>query len=537
MKVKKKEDEQEERKNREAGQIPIIISASSTTFPSVFYSVEHLSTSGCIQAVPLEPAAYVIDEPCCDYVALPKYRAVTYPQVFDGRKENTRVLKINDEITLDLEPSSVLHEKFFVRTYRDGVPEHKYYDVRDLQNNFYHDEKRLAAVMLFDEGGTLKVEGVVGPNLKIRPIETAERSADGRQAHLVENIEDSDSVDVHGKILNDKIRVAERAAGGGTRFDSTKYNVQKIYPEILVVVDSRLRQSFHEKEHAIFYFMVTIEVVNIRYRALRDPEISIVLRGLEFSEWDQEGLYYEYVGEDDIDGYKSLQKLVTFVTKRKEIYGSLDLVYFATGWDMVAVYQTTRTDSLEGYAFVASACTDNREQLGEDKAYTYKGIRIMTHEIGHTFGCSHDGTSASGVVRAFTPNSLQCPWGDGYIMSYEQEDSRSMKFSHCCQYDIRQLTWTYEANCLHRNDSHEYPLNWLKRYVLPGDYLSLNTQCKIWYPFLRKTYFLEEGVVGPHLKIRPGEASERSTYGDQAHIVDTIEDLKDESVHGDKALT
>ncbi|XP_075733269.1 uncharacterized protein LOC119175959 [Rhipicephalus microplus] len=53
-------------------QIPIIISASSTTLPSVFYSVEHLSTSGRIHAVPLEPAAYVIDEPCCDYTAQSK---------------------------------------------------------------------------------------------------------------------------------------------------------------------------------------------------------------------------------------------------------------------------------------------------------------------------------------------------------------------------------------------------------------------------------------------------------------------------------
>uniref|UniRef100_A0A224YQA5 Reprolysin n=1 Tax=Rhipicephalus zambeziensis TaxID=60191 RepID=A0A224YQA5_9ACAR len=428
----------------------------------------------------------------CQATQLPKFRAVTYPEVFDGRKENTRVLKINDDITLDLEPSSVLHERFFVRTYSNGVPEHKYYDVRDLQKNFYHDERRLAAVMLFEEGGTLRVEGVIGPNLKIRPMETAERSAHGRQAHLVENIEDADSVEVHGRILNGNITVTERAAGGRTGFDSTKYNVPKIFPEMLLVVDSRLRQAFRQKEHAVFYMMVTVQVVNIRYRALRDPAISIVLRGLEFSEWQQEGLYYEYVGGDDIDGYKSLQKLVKFVTKRNETYGSHDLVYFATGWDMVAVYQTTTEDSLEGYAFVASACTDNREQLGEDRAYTYKGVRIMTHEIGHTFGCSHDGTSASGVVRTFTPNSLQCPWGDGYIMSYEQEDSRSMKFSHCCQYDIRQLTWTYEANCLHRNDSQKYPLNWLTRYVLPGDYLSLNTQCRITYPFLRRTYFLED---------------------------------------------
>ncbi|KAL1483772.1 hypothetical protein MTO96_001832 [Rhipicephalus appendiculatus] len=44
--------------------IPMIISATSTAFPSLFHSCEHLSTS--VHVVPIEPAAYVIDESWCD---------------------------------------------------------------------------------------------------------------------------------------------------------------------------------------------------------------------------------------------------------------------------------------------------------------------------------------------------------------------------------------------------------------------------------------------------------------------------------------
>ncbi|KAL1473111.1 hypothetical protein MTO96_038917, partial [Rhipicephalus appendiculatus] len=88
----------------------------------------------------------------------PGYRAVVYPKLFEGRDENTKVLKINDEITLNLRPSNIVHEDFFVRKYREGVPEYKYFNVEALQQGLYHDAKQLAAVTVSEEDGTLRVE-------------------------------------------------------------------------------------------------------------------------------------------------------------------------------------------------------------------------------------------------------------------------------------------------------------------------------------------------------------------------------------------
>ncbi|KAK8766817.1 hypothetical protein V5799_006402 [Amblyomma americanum] len=89
---------------------------------------------------------------------LPTYQSIVYPELFDERKdEGVRVLKINEDLTLNLEQSSVLHEDFFIRTYRQGVPQHTYYDVEALQEDLYHDKRRLAAVFLSEEDGTLKV--------------------------------------------------------------------------------------------------------------------------------------------------------------------------------------------------------------------------------------------------------------------------------------------------------------------------------------------------------------------------------------------
>uniref|UniRef100_A0A224YQB1 Reprolysin n=1 Tax=Rhipicephalus zambeziensis TaxID=60191 RepID=A0A224YQB1_9ACAR len=427
----------------------------------------------------------------CQVAELPNHRVVVYPEVFDGRDEGTRVLKVNDDITLNLEPSSVLHENFFVRTYRNGVPEHQYYDVGALQKNFYHDERRLAAVILSEEGRAVKVEGVIGPNLKIRPLETTERSEYGRQAHVVELIEDDSPAEVYGKITESKLEIAERAARSG--FDSSKFTVRVIYPEIFIVCDTWFQSGFRYNESLIIrYLMVTLQVVNLRYRTVRSPTVKLVFRGMEMSNWTQEREYYVYAGGDDIDAYKSLLNLVTFCKKRNETYGSFDLVYFTTGYDMVAMDDRQRLDSLAGYAFVASACTENRQQLGEDRAYSYKGIRITAHEVAHTLGCSHDGTSAPGVVKVFTPDSRRCPWDDGYIMSYKEDDFRSMQFSTCCAYDIAQMSWTYEAGCLHRIDSTKFPPYQNQTYRLPGDFLNITTQCRMAYPKLYNTYFMKE---------------------------------------------
>uniref|UniRef100_L7LR89 Putative tick salivary metalloprotease n=1 Tax=Rhipicephalus pulchellus TaxID=72859 RepID=L7LR89_RHIPC len=428
----------------------------------------------------------------CQAARLPKYRAIAYPVVLDGRDEGTKALKINNDITLDLEPSAILHDEFFIRTYKDGISEDQYMDVEALQKDFYHDEKRHAAVMLTQEDGALTVEGVIGPNLKIRPTESTERSEQGRRAHVIESIEDGETT-TYGKVPHDKVTVLARDYSGHnkTGLDDSKYHKQSIYPEVYLLCDSWIQRGFSSHDALTKYMMMTLKVVNIRYRPLTGPRIQFVLRGIEFTQPQQEGEYYYHLGDDDIDGYESLQRIVKFVKKNSAKYKLFDLIYAVTGYDMVANYVNKREESLGGYAFVASVCSDNRVQLGEDRANTFIGIRNMAHEMAHTLGCTHDGTIAEGVLKTFTPNALTCPWEDGYIMSYIEESARSMAFSTCCQYDMRMMSWTYEGGCLHRNDSRTMPMNWLHRVPLPGDNLDMDTQCKLSYPDLRRfTYYM-----------------------------------------------
>lgn len=428
----------------------------------------------------------------CHAAQLPKYRAVVYPEVYDARdSEGTRVLRINEKITLNLKPASVLHPQFFLRTYHQGVPRHTYFNVDALEANLYDDEKQFAAVIMNEEHDVLQVNGVVGPNLKIRPAEGMERSEEGHHAHILEAIHDTDSSHVYGKLPEE---TAALLSERGSKMDPDAYRVQTVYAEIFVVVDSRFRQGFPSYENMLWYLMVEFRVVNLRYRTVSNPNIQLVYRGIEESDYRQEHKYYKYI-DYGIDALQSLYGIVDYVAANNATYGIYDMVYFITGQDMIAVEGSKRETALQGYAFVASACTRNRQQLGEDRAHSYMGIRIMAHEVGHTMGCSHDGTASDGVIEKFKSDSSTCPWQDGFIMSYIEEDSRSFQFSSCCNYMMSLVSWSVVAACLRSNQTDTRLPGVTDEILLPGEILDRNKQCELTYPTLRKTYFMSKYAI------------------------------------------
>ncbi|KAL3248783.1 hypothetical protein MRX96_056363 [Rhipicephalus microplus] len=397
-----------------------------------------------------------------------KYQAIVYPEVFDARgNEETRVLKINEDITLNLKPRSILHPQFFLRTYREGIAKYTYFNVDVLEKNLYDDEKHFAAVVLNEEDDSLQVNGVVGPNLKITPAVGMERSEDGLHPHILETIHDTESDHVYAA-----------------------YNIEAVYPEVLLIVDSRLFLQFRSYKHMLYYYMVQFTCISLRYTTVDRPKVRPVFRGIEVTNYTQEHKYYHYVRQG-IDALKSLYSIVDFYNANNDTYGIFDLVYFATGWDMIAVQGAVYESALQGFAFVGSACTDKRQQLGEDKADSYIGIRIMSHEMGHTLGCSHDGTSVDGIIKGFRSNSNNCPWEDGYIMSYKEEDRRSYRFSSCCDYMMSLVSWSYEGICLRSNQTYT-TINISKTIYLPGQVLDRNMQCRMTYPQLPDTYYMEE---------------------------------------------
>uniref|UniRef100_A0A023FSQ7 Putative tick metalloprotease 1 n=1 Tax=Amblyomma cajennense TaxID=34607 RepID=A0A023FSQ7_AMBCJ len=421
---------------------------------------------------------------------VPEHAAVVYPQLFDVRDDlGTRVLRVNDKITLNLKKSAVLPDDFVLIEDWEGVPRHTYFNVDALEEDLYHDEKHFASVMVSEEDGSWKVEGVVGPNLKIRPMEEMGRSSEGHYAHLLEPIEkeSSDTPTVLGEAIKQpKAAPTERAR--------SLYDIPIIYPEVKVVADATFRSGFKSKTRMMRYLVIEFNVINLRYRTVSQPEIKLIFRSVQITKREKEK-YYKFVweGRNVINGLDSLYALVNFTDgEKKKDYENFDIVFFITGYDMAAVQLPRVEQSLQGYAFVGSACLRTRVGLGEDAAYTYIGIRIIAHEIGHTLGCSHDGTSVQGHIPEFTANSNNCPWEQGYLMSYIEENANSMKFSSCCDYSMSLVAWSTHIKCLHETNSNKTIKSHYNTSKIPGEFLTKDKQCKMTYPTLKRTYFMKE---------------------------------------------
>ncbi|XP_077529444.1 metalloproteinase-like [Haemaphysalis longicornis] len=412
---------------------------------------------------------------------------LVYPQLFSARDElGTRQLKINDKVTLTLKKSSLLHDEFFLLTHPEGVPLRSYPDVEQLEEGLFHDEVQLASVFLTQESGIVKVEGVVGPNLKIRPLEGMERANEGFFPHALEPITNEQQEDnaVHGEHVRAIDAPQERQYRSYYR-----QNVKDVYVEIRVVVDAPFRAGFNRTKDMVRYLMLELNVVRLRYLTVSDPAVHLRWRAIEVLSDDIECEYYVYLNDyNKVDGIATIYRLADYVEAYQYKYGKYDVVSFLTGYDMVRVSNGKWEASYRGFAFVGSVCNRYRVGFSEDYAYTYAGIRVVAHELAHTLGCSHDGDEEGGYLDGYYANSTGCPWSQGYLMSYIVKDANSMKFSKCCNFSISIVAWSQKIDCLHTITSRSR-LKHHKTKTLPGVFLSRDRQCKLSYLADPTTFF------------------------------------------------
>ncbi|XP_037526193.1 uncharacterized protein LOC119403323 [Rhipicephalus sanguineus] len=124
---------------------------------------------------------------------------VVFPELLQSRTANGgKVLRITQDLTLNLEKSSILSKNFLLRTYEDRIMKHTYHDGEILEEDLYHDAEHLASVMVSEDDG-FQVEGVLGPTLRIKPL-IEERTVEGKNAHVLYEIaDDANPLSANGK--------------------------------------------------------------------------------------------------------------------------------------------------------------------------------------------------------------------------------------------------------------------------------------------------------------------------------------------------
>uniref|UniRef100_A0A6G5A9F0 Putative secreted metalloprotease n=1 Tax=Rhipicephalus microplus TaxID=6941 RepID=A0A6G5A9F0_RHIMP len=165
---------------------------------------------------------------------------VVYPRVIEGRNEaGQMVIKLTDDITLNLEKGSVVGEDFLLRTYQGDIMEHNYLDGHLLEENLYEDLNYLASLIVSESDG-LTVEGVLGNNYGVKPLASQERTTEGNIPHLLYELPR------HEYKLNSIQRPVSSFVS--QRDDVKKWPPRRAVVELLLIVDSAFRSQFDTKK-------------------------------------------------------------------------------------------------------------------------------------------------------------------------------------------------------------------------------------------------------------------------------------------------
>ncbi|KAK8757780.1 hypothetical protein V5799_004586, partial [Amblyomma americanum] len=121
--------------------------------------------------------------------------------------------------------------------------------------------------------------------------------------------------------------------------------------------------------------------VNLRYRTVSSPTVRLKFRALEILTAAEE-TFLVRVG-NMVVGLQSLNQWRDYVNRNPDKYKVYDAVYLVTGLDMAQWGYYGWDVGLMGYAFIGGACGLSKVGYGEDTVGTFRGVRILAHEVGH----------------------------------------------------------------------------------------------------------------------------------------------------------
>ncbi|XP_049515543.1 metalloprotease mig-17-like, partial [Dermacentor silvarum] len=148
--------------------------------------------------------------------------------------------------------------------------------------------------------------------------------------------------------------------------------------------------------------------------------------------------------------------------KEGRVPGNHDVVYLMTGLDMITFKRGKLNKGISGRAYLSNVCRERGIGEGEDTAPTYSGVNTLAHELAHSLGSPHDETP-------------ECPWAEGYLMSYVDGGLKKYKLSACSQQTIRQNVKKLSQECFSVLSEKNYMTDHKK---FPGQTVRAQYVCK-----------------------------------------------------------
>ncbi|XP_065307578.2 venom metalloproteinase antarease TserMP_A-like [Dermacentor albipictus] len=399
-----------------------------------------------------------------------------YPKLLQQRSDDGRLLlRINDDMTLHLQKSSVLADDLFFTTNAGRQSEDTLWNGSRIEENLYHDSKYQSSIMLYEDDHSVKVEGILSATLRIKPMPSSERSGDASILHKVYEIDDvkqkfDETADTWITPFNVPWFNAPWGPSTQSAPPANRELPEEYVAEVHVVSCSSHEKEFETNEELIAYIAVLMNAVNIWYEGMENPRIRTKIVGITRN---TDGDY-----EVREDGYliadRTLNRFSEYADK--SIPGHPDAVYLMTSQEMASISLSGTIDTgVAGLAFVGTLCGFQNVAIGEDPAGSFKGVYPAAHELAHTLGSAHDGDPG---VRAIpnNPGAKDCPWEEGYLMSYADGGTKKFELSPCSQGQIRALLRHVPQTCLDETSDKDYMSSHRKA---PGQLISAEDYCNI----------------------------------------------------------
>uniref|UniRef100_A0A131YZW0 Reprolysin n=1 Tax=Rhipicephalus appendiculatus TaxID=34631 RepID=A0A131YZW0_RHIAP len=357
---------------------------------------------------------------------------LVYPRLLEERSsDGGLVVKVHDDLTLNLRKGSVAARELRVLTEENGRSVTRFYNGEDIERNLYEDEQNIASVMVTKTGSGVRMEGLVSPSHRIKPMVVSEKSDDGIVPHEIHEIEHKEMLD---KTLTYRSKASKAALHERALWP--RVNVPAVVTvEVFIVLDKWHHRNFTSTTQALWYLCVMVNSANMRYRDASNPRVQLLLTGVDKAENE----YYVVTPQGD-DGYLfddgTIPKFRMHAVRQKMAYGEPDVVYLMSGRNVFTFYQGKVTDAGLGIGYVCGVCTEYYVALGEDNPGLFNGMHTFTHELAHLLGAKHDGDGPN-VDMPGHPGAKNCSWNLGHIMSYINNGPSHHRFSWCTLQQIR----------------------------------------------------------------------------------------------------
>nr|XP_037273257.1 venom metalloproteinase antarease-like TtrivMP_A [Rhipicephalus microplus] len=236
------------------------------------------------------------------------------------------VLRINDEITLNLEGSRVLADNLLFVTKQHDGHHYKMIDTTRIQEHLYHDSHQQSSVFVTHDDGALLVKGIINHKLRIKPLLESERSSDGRVLHSIFEAEEI--------WTSYKDALPYKSTMSTTRQNRiyTPRFVREFVVEVHIISDERHQKYFRRDIDLIEYLSIMLNAVNRIFVDMTGPAISFKLVGITRSRNDT----FTSPFLDTVVAQEMLERLVDY-TSANGILKHSDLVYLITGANLASL--------------------------------------------------------------------------------------------------------------------------------------------------------------------------------------------------------